>query len=70
MSTLITSYEKLKGKFNNFASKCLSDRQKRESGLILIAPQLLLPTDKEQQDAESPLPNFEEAKDTSNSNMA
>ena len=50
MSTLIGSYEKLKGKFNNFAAKCLSERQKRESGLILVAPALVMPTDKEMQE--------------------
>lgn len=43
MQALIGSYEKLKGKFNAFASKCLSERQKRESGLILVAPPLVLP---------------------------
>ncbi len=47
MQTLVTSYEKLKGKFNSFAAKCLSERQKRESGLILVAPPLILPTDKD-----------------------
>lgn len=67
MTTLVTSYEKLRGKFNSFASKCLSDRQKRESGLILVAPALIMPSDKEQLDSESPLPRFEEAKDN-NSN--
>jgi len=43
----VASYEKLKGKFNNFAAKCLSERQKRESGLILIAPPLILPHEKD-----------------------
>jgi hypothetical protein len=47
MQTLMGSYEKLKGKFNSFAAKCLSERQKRESGLILVAPPLIIPTDKE-----------------------
>jgi len=50
MQTLIGSYEKLKGKFNNFAAKCLSERQKRESGLILVAPPLVLPAEKEMED--------------------
>ena len=47
MQTLMSSYEKLKGKFNSFAAKCLSEKQKRESGLILVAPPLVVPTDKE-----------------------
>ena len=63
MTTLISSYDKLKTKFNSFAAKCLSDRQKRESGLILVAPSLIMPSDKEQIDSESPLPRFEEAKE-------
>jgi hypothetical protein len=50
MQALITSYEKLKGKFNTFAAKCLSERQKRESGLILVAPPLLLPSDKDNEE--------------------
>lgn len=52
MQTLICSYEKLKGKFNNFAAKCLSERQKRESGLMLVAPPITLPgeADHEQSD--------------------
>lgn len=53
MSTLITSYEKLKGKFNVFAQKCLSDRQKRECGLILVAPPLTLPSEKDENDNEA-----------------
>ncbi|CDW80262.1 serine [Stylonychia lemnae] len=47
MQALMTSYEKLKGKFNNFAAKCLSERQKRESGLLLVAPPLSLPGEKD-----------------------
>ena len=43
MQTLINSYDRLKGKFNTFAAKCLSERQKRESGLLLVAPPLSLP---------------------------
>ena len=42
MRTLIASYDKLKGKFNSFAAKCLSEKQKRESGMILQAPPLLM----------------------------
>jgi hypothetical protein len=53
MQTLIASYDKLKGKFNTFASKCLSERQKRESGLILVAPPLVLPQDKDNEDPDS-----------------
>jgi len=47
MQALVNSYEKLKGKFNTFAAKCLSEKQKRESGLILVAPPIILPNDKE-----------------------
>ena len=40
MEALIGSYDKLKGRFNTFAAKCLSEKQKRESGLLLVAPPL------------------------------
>ena len=40
---LVNSYDKLKTKFNTYAAKCLSDRQKRECGLALIAPALVMP---------------------------
>jgi len=40
---LVNSYEKLKTKFNTYAAKCLSERQKRECGLALVAPPLVLP---------------------------
>ena len=52
MQALVNSYDKLKGKFNTFAAKCLSEKQKRESGLILVAPPLVLPGDKEQEQEE------------------
>ncbi len=51
MQILSQSYEKLKGKFNAFAAKCLSERQKRESGLILVAPPLVMPHEKEEEKA-------------------
>ena len=41
-------YERLRGKFNHFASKCLSEKQKRESGLVLTAPPLTMPSEEEQ----------------------
>ncbi len=47
MQSLVSSYEKMKGKFNTFAAKCLSEKQKRESGLLLVAPPLCLPGDKD-----------------------
>lgn len=47
MNALIQSYDKLKGRFNTFAAKCLSEKQKRESGLLLVAPPLSLPGDRE-----------------------
>ena len=40
MEALSGSYDKLKGRFNTFAAKCLSEKQKRESGLLLVAPPL------------------------------
>jgi hypothetical protein len=41
---LVNSYDRLKSKFNSFAAKCLTERQKRECGsLTLIAPPLVLP---------------------------
>lgn len=53
MQTLIQSYEKLKGKYNSFATKCLSERQKRESGLILVAPNLIMPSEKDYSDSDN-----------------
>lgn len=47
MNALVQAYDKLKGRFNTFASKCLSERQKRESGLLLVAPPIQMPGDKE-----------------------
>jgi hypothetical protein len=41
------AYDKLKGRFNSLAAKCLSEKQKRESGLLLVAPPLQLPGDRE-----------------------
>lgn len=38
MLALAGAYDKLKGRFNNLAAKCLSEKQKRESGLVLVAP--------------------------------
>ena len=40
---LVNSYDKLKTKFNTYAAKCLSEKQKRECGLGLIAPALVMP---------------------------
>ena len=40
---LVNSYDKLKTKFNTYAAKCLSEKQKRECGLALTAPALVLP---------------------------
>lgn len=47
MQALTSSYDKLKGRFNTFAAKCLSEKQKRETGLLLVAPPLSLPGDRE-----------------------
>lgn len=47
VAALNASYDKLKGRFNTFAAKCLSEKQKRESGLLLVAPPLQLPGDRE-----------------------
>jgi hypothetical protein len=47
MEALVSAYDKLKGRFNTFAAKCLSEKQKRESGLLLVAPPLQLPGDRE-----------------------
>jgi len=54
MQALMNSYEKLKGKFNTFAAKCLSERQKRESGLLLVAPPLSLPGDIDMENEQDP----------------
>ena len=40
---LVNSYDKLKTKFNTYAAKCLSEKQKRECGLALTAPALVMP---------------------------
>lgn len=47
MQQLIGAYEQLKTKFNTYALKCLSERQKRECGMALTAPNLVLPSEKE-----------------------
>ena len=46
---LVNSYDKLKTKFNTYAAKCLSEKQKRECGLVLTAPVIILPHEKDQQ---------------------
>jgi hypothetical protein len=47
---LVNSYDRLKSKFNSFAAKCLTERQKRECGsLTLIAPPLVLPCEEKAQ---------------------
>ena len=53
MHALVGAYDKLKGRFNTLAAKCLSEKQKRESGLVLVAPPLQHPVDTEviEQDA-------------------
>ena len=40
---MINSYDKIKTKFNLYAAKCLSEKQKRECGIALVAPALVLP---------------------------
>ena len=40
MKVMFTMYEKLRGKFNLFANKCLSEKQKSEFGIILVDPSL------------------------------
>lgn len=52
MQSLIDSYDRLKSKFNQFQTRCLSDKQKRECGLLLVAPQLMMPQEKDRQDEE------------------
>jgi hypothetical protein len=52
MQSLIDSYERLKSKFSQFQTRCLSEKQKRECGLSLVAPALLMPQEKDRLDEE------------------
>jgi hypothetical protein len=38
-------HDRLRGKFNNFAQKCLLPEEKRDCGLVLTASPLILPGD-------------------------
>lgn len=52
LQSLIDSYERLKVKFNQFQMRCLTEKQKRESGLIAAAPAIIMPMEKDRQDLE------------------
>jgi len=55
MQSLIDSYDRLKSKFNQFQTRCLSEKQKKESGLMMAAPSLLMPQEKDRLDEEMDL---------------
>jgi len=46
---MVSSYDKIKTKFNTYAAKCLSDKQKRECGISLVAPPIVMPHEVQQQ---------------------
>lgn len=47
MQCLIDSYERLKSKFNQLQTRCLSEKQKKECGLNLVAAALMMPQEKD-----------------------
>lgn len=52
MQALIESYDRLKSKFNQFQTRCLTEKQKKECGLAQVAPNLIMPREKDLQDQE------------------
>jgi len=50
LQSLVESYERLKSKYNQFLSRCLQDKQKKENGLTGSAPNLVMPLEKDRQD--------------------
>lgn len=53
MQSLIDSYERLKSKFNQFLTRCLSEKQKKECGILLVAPPLVMPQEKDRLDEDN-----------------
>ena len=53
MQSLVDSYERLKIKFNQLQTRCLTEKQRKEQGLNLVAPTLVMPVDKDRQDDEA-----------------
>ena len=51
---MVSSYDKIKTKFNTYAAKCLSEKQKRECGLSLVAPPIVMPHEVQQQNLMHP----------------
>lgn len=52
MQSLIDAYDRLKSKFNQLQTRCLSEKQKRECGVDRVAPTLIMPQEKDRQDEE------------------
>jgi hypothetical protein len=42
---LVKSFDNIKQKFSTYAAKCLSDKQRRDCGISLAPPVILLPYD-------------------------
>ena len=57
MQTLVDTYERLKSKFNQFQTRCLSEKQKKQCGINLVAPPLVLPQEKDRQDQDADVLN-------------
>lgn len=55
MQSLVDSFDRLKSKYNQLQTRCLTDKQKKECGVMLVAPQLLMPQEKDRQDEEMDL---------------
>ena len=50
MQSLVDTFDRLKSKYNQLQTRCLTDKQKKECGINLAAPTLLMPQEKDRQD--------------------
>lgn len=46
MQEMVKSYDNVKSKFSTYVAKCLSEKQRRECGMSLAAPAIILPYEK------------------------
>lgn len=40
---MVKSYDNLKSKFSTYVAKCLSEKQRRDCGMSLVAPAIVMP---------------------------
>ena len=40
---MVKSYDNVKSKFSTYVAKCLSEKQRRDCGMSLAAPAIILP---------------------------